>query len=329
MTDRLRTQAALAVKKDWVQQGLWQPSFEGLVRQRYFAVGVWKHQEPLALVDDDGVDLERYPNTYARLRRHRDASRPCYQFRWQVDKVRDRLLDQWWHSVVVADEEKKKEKEKEKEKKERAHATTTTTTTAKVMMPSAKVDSEAYWEVRQAWEKRRIWDNEWEVLPGQHWRHERPLEELLSPQEAEWYAEIKATWVEPGFAGPHRLVHRVEAEKEVLEIFERRRGGILSFRDGMVRDPQRGLKRGRSSSPWHSSLPSSDLGDDDESGDEPISQDDEPLGNTGVVEVPDETAGSAASDSEAPGSTDQSSPKRRRRAYKSPFVVDDDENSDP
>ncbi|KAK6851586.1 hypothetical protein PG995_011711 [Apiospora arundinis] len=187
MTNRMRNQAAQAVKREWVKQGIWQPSYEGLIQKRYLNVGVWKHQEVMCLIDANGLDLEKYPNIYARMCRHRDASRPCNQFRHQVDKVRDRLLNQWRH-------------------KDGTKAT-------RVSLPPANIDSQAYREVRQAWVKRRIWDRSWEVLPGQHWRHERPLEEFLTPQEAQWYAEIKATWVEPGPSGPHRLVHRLEAER--------------------------------------------------------------------------------------------------------------------
>lgn len=298
MTDRLRTKAALAVKAEWDKQGIWQPSFEGLVQKRYLNVGVWKHQELMSLVDDDGIDVEKYPNTYARLCRHRDASRPCHQFRYQVDKIRDHLLDQWRQSVIA-------------EKEDTASAT-------KVVLPPAQIDTQAYRKVRKTWTRRRIWDKEWDVLPGQHWRHERPLEELLTPQETKWYAEFKATWVEPGFSGPHRLVHRVESEREVLEVFERRNGGTLSFRNGKA-DPHRGIKRMRRSS-WQNSLPNRDLSGDGSSEDL-ISRDDEPPRKKRVAEVLDDTD----SDYDVPGSLDQSRSMHLRKAYKSPFVMEDDE----
>ncbi|KAK7960787.1 hypothetical protein PG988_012001 [Apiospora saccharicola] len=310
MTDRLRTRAALAIKDEWVKQGIWQLSFEGLIQKRYLNVGVWKHQELMSLIDDHGLDLEKYPNTYARMCRHRDASRPCHQFRYQVDKVRDRILDEWRQSVV----------EKESE-------TDDDTTNTRVTLPPAQIDTQAYQRVRKTWMRRRIWDKQWEVLPGQHWRHERPLEELLTPQEIKWYTEFQASWVEPGFSGPHRLVHRVESEREVLEMFERRLGGTMSFWNGKA-DPHRGLKRMRRSS-WQKSLPDRDLTGDD-SREDPVSREDEtPPRKKRVVKVPDDTDGSS-SDGEVPGSLDQSSSNgKRRRAWKSPFVVDDDESSDP
>lgn len=304
MTDRLRTDAALAVKEQWVKQGIWKPSFEGLIQKRYLNVGVWKHQELMYLVDDHGTDLEKCPNTYRRLCRHRDASRPCHQFRYQVDKVRDRFLDEWRQSVVG--------KEQEKED---------ATLVASAVLPPAQIDTQAYHEVKKAWTRRRIWDRQWEVLPGQHWRHERPLEELLTPQEAKWYAEFRASWVEPGFDGPHRLVHRVESEREVLEMFERRLGGTMSFRDG-VADSQQGLKRMRRSS-WQSSLPDRDSSGD-VSSEDPISKDEAPPRKRRAIEVLDETD-EFLSGCEVPGSPTQSSPRRRRRAQKSPFVMEEDE----
>ncbi|KAK7936739.1 uncharacterized protein PG986_015177 [Apiospora aurea] len=317
-TDRLRTQAALAVKEVWVKQGMWQPSFEGLIHKRYLNVGVWRHEEPSPLVDEDGVDLKKWPNTYAKLCCHRDNSRPCHQFRYQVEKARDRLLEQWQQSVISRNEEMDNEDYP-------------AVTTPSSRLPPPQIDTQAYQAVRKAWTKRRIWDTEWGVLPGQSWRHERPLEDFLTPQEAKWLSEIKTTCVEPGFDGPHRLVHRVESEKEILETFERRRGGVFQVRDGVV-DPQRGLKRGR-----ESFLPelmaahlsgSSESGDDENLSDDSISDDNgddkPPEKKKRVVEVPDETVG-VSSGGGASSSVDQSS-SGRRRAYKSPFVVDDDES---
>ncbi|KAK8022119.1 hypothetical protein PG993_012886 [Apiospora rasikravindrae] len=317
-TDRMRMRAALVVKEDWVKQGMWRPSFEGLIHKRYLNVGVWRHEKPLPLVDEDGVDLKTWPNTYAKLCRHRDNSRPCHQFLYQVEHARDRLLRQWRQSVI------------DSQGTENGEYPAVTTPSSR--LPPPQIDTQAYQEVRKAWTKRRIWDTQWEVLPGQSWRHERPLEDFLTPQETKWLAEIKTTCVEPGFNGPHRLVHRVESEKELLEIFERRRGGVFQFRDGVV-DPRRGLKRGREG--FLSELISAHLSGSSDSGDDDSSDgsisDDEDVGQPlekkkRVIEVPVATA-EVSSDGGATGSMEQSSPERRRRAYKSPFVVDDDEST--
>ncbi|KAK8061057.1 hypothetical protein PG997_015278 [Apiospora hydei] len=319
-TDRLRTQAALAIKEVWVKHGMWHPSFEGLIYKRYLNVGVWRHEEPLPLVDEDGVDLKKWPNTYAKLCHHRDNSRPYHQFRYQVEKARDRLLEQWRQSITNSNGGTGNEEYP-------------TVTIPSSRLPPPQIDTQAYQEVRKAWTKRRIWDKEWEVLPGQSWRHERPLEDFLTPQEAKWLSEIRTTCVEPGFDGPHRLVHRVESEKEFLEIFERRRGGVFQVRDGVV-DPRRGLKRGRGD--FLSELMaahlsgSSDLGDDEDLSDDYISDDNgdgkPPEKKMRATEVPDETV-ELPTKGGAQGSVEQNNTERRRRAYKSPFVVDDDESS--
>ncbi|KAK7990997.1 hypothetical protein PG990_015277 [Apiospora arundinis] len=302
MANRMRNQAAQAVKGEWVKQGIWQPSFEGLVQKRYLNVGVWKHQEVMCLIDANGLDLEKYPNTYARMCRHRDASRPCNQFRHQVDKVRDRMLDQWRQSIYA----------KEKNSKESTIAT-------RVSLPPANIDSQAYREVRQAWMKRRIWDRSWEALPGQHWRHERPLEEFLTPQEVQWYTEIKATWVEPGPSGAAPLGSPSRGREGVLETFDRLSGSTL----GMFQDvQQRGLKRGRS-------LYSSS--DADDSSEASISDEEEQEHGQEEVKEPApkrqelQATVESASDGEPGANSSQSGLKRDRKPLKSPFVVEDDE----
>ncbi|KAK8007735.1 hypothetical protein PG989_001725 [Apiospora arundinis] len=219
---------------EWVKQGIWQPSFEGLIQKRYLNVGVWKHQEVMCLIDANGLDLEKYPNTYARMCRHRDASRPCNQFRHQVDKVRDRLLDEWRQSAYA----------KEKNSKDGTKAT-------RVNLPPANINSQAYREVRQTWVKRRIWDRSWEVLPGQHWRHERPLEEFLTLQEVQWYAEIKATDAddssEESISDEEEQEHGQEEVKEPAPKRQELQATVESASDGEpgANSSQSGLKRDR------------------------------------------------------------------------------------
>lgn len=49
------------------------------------------------------------------------------------------------------------------------------------------INTKAYENVKNTWEKRGIWNVRWGILPGTSWKHEQPLEDLLKdpPNEAD------------------------------------------------------------------------------------------------------------------------------------------------
>jgi hypothetical protein len=154
------------VKNRWKEQGIWKDEWEyGCLPD-----GLWKHQEPLELEAESETDSEaevvrplfdyspkrRRPKNdeekqkIAERRvireREREASRPYYQFCYQVSKERER--------IEVGPESAQR--------------------TWTVDINTLK----AYENVKNTWVKRGIWDQRWGTLPGMSWMHEVPLEEI-------------------------------------------------------------------------------------------------------------------------------------------------------
>lgn len=95
-----------AVKKRWVEQGIWKDEWDEMVAGYYGNIGMWKHEEPLEIEPEWETDTEaplnlnlfgglfnhtsRQPKSKderhrtaeqrVMLDRERDASRPYYQF---------------------------------------------------------------------------------------------------------------------------------------------------------------------------------------------------------------------------------------------------------
>ena len=155
------------VKKRWVEQGIWNNKWN------YYTIGRWKHEEPLELESELGMDTEseslrppfsflskepqpkpRRPKSDEEKRRiaerrvvrqrEREASRPYHQFVYQVSKERERIQE-------------------ESANGEGADA--------------ADINTRAYKTVKNTWTKRGIWKTRWGILPGMSWKHEEPLEE--------------------------------------------------------------------------------------------------------------------------------------------------------
>jgi hypothetical protein len=79
--------------------------------------------------------------------REREASRPFYQFVYQVSEECERIQE------------------------ESADGGDTNT---------ADINTRAYEIVKSTWTKRRIWKTRWGILPGMSWKHEEPLEEEVA-----------------------------------------------------------------------------------------------------------------------------------------------------
>ncbi|OAQ65929.1 hypothetical protein VFPPC_07555 [Pochonia chlamydosporia 170] len=157
------------VKKSWLDQGIWRKRW-----RHGIPWGCWRHEEPSE--SDSEADVEHDPlpgfNLFmpspqqpdAQRRQQTDeqresrkrkrqklvnASRPFNQFNYQVARESERLEAQSKTSVVLG---------------------------------NLDVNTVAYQNVKKDWKRRNIWDNEWDILPGASWKHERPVELPPAPQ---------------------------------------------------------------------------------------------------------------------------------------------------
>ncbi|KAH6974908.1 hypothetical protein EDB80DRAFT_784081 [Ilyonectria destructans] len=161
------------VKKRWIEQGIWKDEWNNDNEPD----GRWKHEEPLELESESETDSEaepepvfilglrkadakpRRPKGDVEMRRiaerrpmrerEREASRPYYQFFYQVLKARKRNQDESRVEGVPTED-------------------------------SADINTKAYENVKNTWIKRGIWNRKWGVLPGMSWKHEHPLEDLMA-----------------------------------------------------------------------------------------------------------------------------------------------------
>lgn len=151
------------VKKRWTEQGIWRKHW------REIPDGPWRHEEPLETEPPPGeiapsrfsfrlepptrppipgnssgdtqqTDEQLEKRTRQR-KRDRDASRPFGQFNYQVSRESERLEAKL----------------------------------ASVVLANLDINTVAYQNVKQLWIRWDIWDDEWGILPGASWKHERPL----------------------------------------------------------------------------------------------------------------------------------------------------------
>ncbi|KAF2022281.1 hypothetical protein BU24DRAFT_417926 [Aaosphaeria arxii CBS 175.79] len=157
-----REEATEAVRKCWVEQGIWNEKWNLL------SLGRWKHEEPLELDSGPETDSEaeipqllfgpkpqptkkrpksedekrQIAERRALRQRERDASRPYYRFVYQVKEC-ERILEE----EAGAD--------------------------------AARNDTKAYENVKSTWVKRGLWYEKWGTMPGMSWKHELSLDEML------------------------------------------------------------------------------------------------------------------------------------------------------
>ncbi|KAF7857999.1 hypothetical protein EAF04_009355 [Stromatinia cepivora] len=158
------------VTKCWVEQGIWSSKWNK------FAFGRWKHEEPLESESQTESEAEPskpplFPNPQQKpklpkihrtkqqiaeqrviQKRQREASRPYYQFVYQISKMREKI--------------------QQTENKEGTNVTDIT-----------DINTRAYENVKNTWTSRGIWNKRWGVLPGMSWKHEEPLEKE-SPEDS-------------------------------------------------------------------------------------------------------------------------------------------------
>lgn len=154
------------VKDRWKEQGIWREKWEDEFMTE------WAHEDP----PDAGSGVvagaggpQQNPGHEFTLHPGRDASRPFYQFLYQLFVERGRIraeLDRHrqvsnWHSAMVDPNDPESFK--------------------KSTIPTPlDVNTNAYERVKRRWEDRGIWYKKWgEHMPGMQWKHEFELEEVL------------------------------------------------------------------------------------------------------------------------------------------------------
>ena len=164
------------VKKCWVEQGIWNERWKEMnQREQDIPCGLWKHEEPLEIESESegndppsppktGEEKPRRPKSAEELRliqarrvrreREREASRPFYQFIYQVSQQRERIQGESGSEEATA-------------------------TSSKV---SPEINTRAYEVVKKIWMDRGIWNRKWGVMPGMSWKHEQPIDEMLAEE---------------------------------------------------------------------------------------------------------------------------------------------------
>lgn len=171
--------AADRVRERWIEQGIWDHKWYEANIERFgdkvqnvpLMGARWMHEVPL----NDESDTEDCSTTEfqfgakrkrqktdeetrqsaqrraERLRR-RELSRPIHQFNYQVSQERDRLLDERSHESGQDDP---------------------------VQNFAPDINTQAYTLVKDKWMSAGLWIDEWGILPGMSWLHERNIDELV------------------------------------------------------------------------------------------------------------------------------------------------------
>ena len=162
----LKEAAEANVRYRWIQQGIWDERWEHELHK------IWKHElqdSPLQVehvkpstnvkVGEQGTTRKRSysdsKNEYQEVVQaavnfqNTQLSRPCYQFVYQFCEERQ------WIKMGLSNQTED---------------------------PHANVDTKAYANLKSRWIRDGIWDEDWTLIPGISWRHERPRKHR-PPQE--------------------------------------------------------------------------------------------------------------------------------------------------
>ncbi|KAI1750328.1 hypothetical protein F4782DRAFT_532647 [Xylaria castorea] len=167
------------VKKRWIEQDIWDDNWEREGRR----IWRWKHEKPLktglksytelqtklaklsSLVlpeysepkaieqggEDETQKIEKAPSMKEC---EHDASRPFYQFVYQMSKEREWIQERLRHDGSTAAD-------------------------------ADDINTTVYQKVKDTWTKREIWNRKWGVMPGMSWKHEQPLGEWIEQEMSE------------------------------------------------------------------------------------------------------------------------------------------------
>ena len=151
----MRILARDTVKKNWIEQGIWNEEWGNTPQLR------WMHEAspkitPAPETDHFSLFTSLPGNAISTGRNKRpggerqvkqkagnETSRPFHQFIYQISKERERIRSEPDFPDGAS---------------------------------STSVNTEAYEHVKSIWVKRGIWNNQWGILPGMAWKHESPLQ---------------------------------------------------------------------------------------------------------------------------------------------------------
>jgi len=205
--------ASEIVKNCWVEQGIRNNNWNT------FAFGRWKHEEPLEVESESETDSEaptplfslpqpkpRRPKSdkekrqiaeqrLAREREH-EASRPYFQFVYQISKERERSQDE---------------------------------TRSEESATAADINSRAYESIKATWIKRGIWNRKWGILPGMSWKHEEPLQEEIDDGPVSALVDLRGNAQLPvGHEGVEAPPRPIFGSPSPVEPIQPRESGIAN-----------------------------------------------------------------------------------------------------
>ncbi|KAK7408923.1 hypothetical protein QQX98_008927 [Neonectria punicea] len=212
------------VKKRWVEQGIWNTRWK-------MAMGKWKHEEPLDLESDDyseakvesgltgGVYRPCTPPPYELLfgqagakpkqaksdeelaeRKsvrmcQREASRPFYQFLYEVSKERERIQHEmspprshiddhplYGVSAVIYGPIHHQDA-LDVGARSRQIQNGPDDQTATIPDPH-DINTMAYERAKESWIRRDLWNANWGILPGMSWQHEQPFNVFIRERKS-------------------------------------------------------------------------------------------------------------------------------------------------
>ena len=172
----VRSVAYNNVRRRWDTQGIWDETWNQMASNS----PRWKHEKPLEMERESDAERpahrslfasrkpelpkceekkrqakEKQAQTRAIKERERQASRPFYQFNYQLSRERDRLLH---------------------ESSERG--------TENLDITAPDLNTRAYNNVKTDWIEWKIWDRLWGIIPGMSWKHEKSVEKHLRDEDS-------------------------------------------------------------------------------------------------------------------------------------------------
>ena len=168
------------VKYRWIQQGIWDERWDGLpyrvwkhelqdppsperasdsIKQGEIAKSKSNHKSKLSELEEEYHEISQRAVDYQK----RQSSRPCYQFIYQSCQERE------WIKMGLSDQDQDQH---------------------------TNLDTRAYETVKSRWMRDCIWDDDWVIIPGTSWRHERPRKTPDPRKTYEWQDARKAAQIE-------------------------------------------------------------------------------------------------------------------------------------
>ena len=195
--------AEAIVRNRWIEQGIWNSEWEG----EEPSTDDWKHENPFEYEskpenldsatlpsdrsvpsDESSSDLEHLSlageaarpfKDMTMLKRDHELTRPNHQFYYQLEQERQRL--------------------------QAGRSSTDFTRWVTINM-----DQEAYNAVKNKWLEHGIWDARWGFFPGDKWKHEYTLDELVETTPSVAFSQLPDT---AGYAPDVKTAHETSTQK--------------------------------------------------------------------------------------------------------------------